>query len=217
MLAIPSFLRESSPFFLAVILSGTYLLYALLCRAVTAYQRSVIRRANGCKSIPAFPHKDPVFGLDFFVEGSRLIKTGGFLARTVERFECVNGGVNTYSQIVLGTRVIVTREPENIKAILATKFKEFGLTYRRMNAFTPLLGHGIFTSDGKQWEASRALLRPSFARSLIGDLEVFEGHVSRMMDWIPQDGSTVDLQELFFMLTLDSGNLKARASVGDGC
>lgn len=205
MLAIPSFLRESSPYFLAIILSGTYLLYALARGAVTAYQRSVIRRENGCKSIPSFPHKDPVFGLDFFVEGSRLFKTGGFLARTVERFDCINGGVNTYSQIVMGKRVIVTREPENIKAVLATQFKEFGLTHRRMNTFTPLLGHGIFTSDGKQWEASRALLRPSFARSLIGDLEVFEGHVSKMIARIPQNGSTVDLQELFFMLTLDSG------------
>lgn len=40
-----------------------------------------------------------------------------------------------------------------------------------------MLGHSVFTTDEKEWEASRSLLRPSFNRSLIiGDLEVFEKH-----------------------------------------
>jgi len=70
-----------------------------------------------------------------------------------------------------------------------------------------MFGHGIFTTDGKEWEESRALLRPSFSRSLVGDLKTFESHISKMIARIPRDGSTVDLQELFFMLTLDSGKL----------
>lgn len=69
------------------------------------------------------------------------------------------------------------------------------------------MGHGIFSTDGKEWEASRALLRPSFTRSLIGDLEVFESHISKVISKIPTDGSTFDLQVLFFKLTLDSGML----------
>jgi cytochrome P450 len=73
-----------------------------------------------------------------------------------------------------------------------------------LQALQPIFGHGIFTTDGKEWEASRALLRPNFARNQIADIETFEHHVSAMISWIPKDGSTVDLQELFFMLTLDS-------------
>ena len=210
MLAITSFLEDRSPAIIAVtLLSGTYLLFTLVRRSINAYRDSVISNANGCKPVPRFPHKDPVFGLDFFIEGGRLLKSGFFLRRTQERYTEVNNGVNTYSHLIMGQRVVVTMEPEIIKTVLATKFKNFEMPRRRKDTLLPLLGHGIFTTDGTEWEASRALLRPSFNRSLIGDLAVFESHVSKLIARIPKDGSTVDIQELFFMLTLDSGKLKA--------
>jgi cytochrome P450 len=68
----------------------------------------------------------------------------------------------------------------------------------------PVFGHGIFTTDGKEWEASRALLRPNFVRNQVADMDTFDHHISAMISRIPKDGSTVDLQALFFMLTLDS-------------
>lgn len=62
--------------------------------------------------------------------------------------------------------VTSTIEPENIKAILATKFNDFGLGTRHKQ-FYPLLGDGIFTLDGPGWTHSRALLRPQFARDQV--------------------------------------------------
>lgn len=88
--------------------------------------------------------------------------------------------------------------------MLATNFKDWNLPDRRKAAFIPLLGQGIFATDGAAWQHSRDLLRPSFTRSLIGDLATFEDHVGRLIERIPRDGSTVDLQELFFCLTMDS-------------
>jgi hypothetical protein len=38
-----------------------------------------------------------------------------------------------------------TIDPENVKALLATNFKDFGLG-QRLDAFGPLLGEGIFTT-----------------------------------------------------------------------
>jgi cytochrome P450 len=111
---------------------------------------------------------------------------------------------NTFSQLLMGKRVINTSEPENIKALLATQFKDFGMPTMRNNALAPVFGHGIFTTDGKEWETSRALLRPNFTRSQVGDLDTFELHISKLISKIPRDQRTVDLQELFFMLTLDS-------------
>jgi cytochrome P450 len=73
-----------------------------------------------------------------------------------------------------------------------------------MKTFQPVFGHGIFTTDGKEWEASRALLRPNFVRNQIGDLDTFDHHISSLISRIPKDRSTVDLQILFFMLTLDN-------------
>jgi cytochrome P450 len=74
----------------------------------------------------------------------------------------------------------------------------------RKKGFHPIFGKGIFTTDGADWEHSRAMLRPNFVRSQVGDLATFETHIRRLIDAVPADGSTVDLQPLFFDLTLDS-------------
>ena len=100
--------------------------------------------------------------------------------------------------------VISTIEPENVKAILSTKFADFSLGQRRREVFIPVFGHGIFTNDGSAWERSRAMVRPNFTRQQVADLDMFEAHVSHLLDSIPRDGSTVDLQDLFFGLTMDS-------------
>lgn len=100
--------------------------------------------------------------------------------------------------------MILTIEPENIKTILSTKFNDFCLGDRRARVFIPVLGHGIFDTDGAAWERSRALIRPNFTRQQVADLDTFETHVGHVIDNIPRDGSSVDLQELFFSLTMDS-------------
>ena len=207
MATLATSLQDRSPSILALLfLSGSYVIYNIIQRAITAYRQSRFMKEHGCKPIPSYPHKDPIFGLDLFFENAKLGIHGGFVKRVQERYQSINGGVYSFSQLLLGERTISTCEPENIKAILATNFKDFQLPARRKDALHPVFGHGIFTTDGAEWEASRALLRPSFARSYIGDLEVFEGHINKMIARIPRDGSTVDLQELFFMLTLDTGS-----------
>ncbi|KAF8862692.1 putative cytochrome P450 [Acephala macrosclerotiorum] len=183
-------------------ITSTYFIYRLALYVIAAQRRNKIIRDNGCKPYKNYPHKDPIFGFDLFFENSKLSKTGGFLDKICERYARQNTW--TYSQLLLGERVINTAEPENIKAILATQFKDFELPPRRKAAFQPTFGHGIFTTDGVEWETSRSLLRPNFVRSQIGDLDTFEKHISNLIARIPRDGSLVDLQPLFFMLTMDS-------------
>ena len=100
--------------------------------------------------------------------------------------------------------VILTIEPENVKTMLSTKFNDYSLGRRRREVFIPFFGHGIFDTDGKEWERSRALIRPNFVRAQVADLKMFEEHIQHLVDAIPRDGSTVDLQDLFFGLTMDS-------------
>jgi cytochrome P450 len=114
----------------------------------------------------------------------------------------------------MAEEIINTAEPENIKALLATQFKDFSLTPRRKEYLQPVFGHGIFTTDGAEWEASRTLLRPNFVRNQIADVRTLEGHVSKMISKIPRDGSTVDLQTLFFKLTIDTGRVRLFESSG---
>lgn len=115
---------------------------------------------------------------------------------------------NTWSQYIFGDLSIFTSEPKNIQALLATQFKDFELGARREGVFVPMLGHGIFTQDGKAWERSRAMLRPQFARNQVSDLELEEKHVQDLFRHMTVDTSgwtaPLDLQPLFFNLTLDS-------------
>jgi len=87
--------------------------------------------------------------------------------------------------------------------ILTLTSLEFGFGPRR-NIFRPLLGDGIFTQDGAAWKHSRELLKPQFARSNYRDLDLFKEHVDNLIARIPQDGSSIDLQPLFFRFTLDT-------------
>ncbi|KAL8965894.1 MAG: hypothetical protein Q9183_003630 [Haloplaca sp. 2 TL-2023] len=94
-------------------------------------------------------------------------------------------------------------EPYNIKAVLATDFKSYSVGEDRKKGLRPILGDGIFNSDGAAWQHSRELLRPCFVRSQLGDIDLFEKHFRHLLHHIPRDGSTMDLQSLFFDLTMD--------------
>jgi len=67
-----------------------------------------------------------------------------------------------------------------------------------------MLGRGIFTTDGEAWAHSRAMIRPNFNRTQVADLDAFEKHIQTLFQILPRDGSTVDLQDLFFKFTIDS-------------
>jgi cytochrome P450 len=189
-------------------LSGLGFLIAYLC--YTAYQWFTLYLArqrfileNGCKPIQGrFPHRDQILGTDYIREALAAKSKGEFLVRECGLFEKLGP---TYIFHICGVGVISTAEPENMKAILATSFEDFGSGER--NAFLePVLGTGIFTTDGEEWAHSRALVRPSFTRSSISDLDLLEECLKDMLELIPQGECVVDLQPLFFGLMMDSSS-----------
>lgn len=57
----------------------------------------------------------------------------------------------TWNQNLLGTWHHMTTDPKNVQAMLATQFKDFELGPFRRNMFNPVIGKGIFTTDGTDW------------------------------------------------------------------
>lgn len=107
---------------------------------------------------------------------------------------------------VIGGFAFWTVDPENIKAVLATQFKDFCLGQRH-SQFRPLLGDGIFTLDGNGWHHSRSILRPQFSREQISRIDSLEVHVQKMITKVDQAskaGEFIDIQQLFFQLTIDT-------------
>jgi cytochrome P450 len=103
-------------------------------------------------------------------------------------------------------RIIFTRDPENIKAILTGQFSDYGKGEDFHRDWREFLGDSIFVTDGEQWSASRHLIRPMFVRDRLVDMEIFEKHVQHLIPHLDgEKGSkVVDVTSLFFRYTLDA-------------
>ena len=158
-------------------------------------------RENGC--LPPLRATQWPLGLNTFVQSMSNIRKNRFMKGSHERSEELG---NTYEVNMLGHLAIVTREPENIKAILATQFQEFNDFNNRLGGKMDLLlgNHGIFMQVGPAWEHTRAMLRPQFNRSqIINDFDSLDFHVDRLTSLFPRNAK-FDIQPYFFALTLDT-------------
>ena len=158
-------------------------------------------KEHGCKPVNRLRLLDPILGLDFIATAKKNRRSHTVLQAGLERFKKLG---NTFTLKTAGRHITLTIEPENLKAILSLQFKNWSLGSERKRNFFPLLGHGIFTTDGAAWQNSRDMLRPNFVRAQVGDLKTFERHIENLIHAIPRDRSTVDLGPLFFRLTIDS-------------
>jgi cytochrome P450 len=194
---IPTTMAHSPFIFIA---AGALLSYILYTRIGLYLSRRRFIKENGCKPCRSRFNKDPFLGIDVIKVMARNSKKHIMLQENKKRFEKLG---NTFLTRGVTLPIIATCEPENVKTILSLKFKDFSLGNRKPG-FAPLLGHGIFNADGERWANSRHLLRPNFARDQVADIDAFERHFKLMLKHIPRDGKTVDLQELFFRLTIDT-------------
>ncbi|KAJ5753478.1 uncharacterized protein N7511_007631 [Penicillium nucicola] len=185
-------------------------LYALVAIAVAftflslkvarEFQSWKYSRENDCKP-PLHSVAHGPFGISMILS---MVKAG-----TEFRFtELIRGWHRAYGTTFKakmgGRKVIFTAEPKNIQTVLALKFKDFELGPIRNEAARPLLGSNVFTTDGSEWEHSRAMLRPNFSRTRVSDTDIYESHVAKLIKHIPRDGSTVDMQDLFLRMTIDT-------------
>ena len=136
------------------------------------------------------------------------------------RFFGGRDNISTAEITMFGLRVVFTVDPENIKAINATQFADYGKGSRFHKDWEKFLGDSIFTTDGDVWHASRRLIRPLFVTERVSDLQVFERNVQLLMNVIAQEDfknvsprpekshrdihHMVDINDLFLRYTLDT-------------
>ncbi|KAH8664469.1 cytochrome P450 [Xylariales sp. PMI_506] len=162
-------------------------------------------------------HASFPFGIDMIVKQLRASRRH----QNLERFESlIRGSPNfTVEGTILGKRFVLTADPENIKAILATQFTDYGKGEPFHEEWKEFLGDSIFTTDGDKWHTSRQLIRPMFVKERISDLECFESHMQTLFKAIANgqaldgpmqevdieagDGKVLDISDLFFRYTFD--------------
>ncbi|CAI5755870.1 unnamed protein product [Candida verbasci] len=184
-------------------LIGVFILYQIISFLNTKY---LMKKLNA-KSF-ANLRRDGYFGFKAGIMGMKETKNGTLIEFNQKVFnESALPEVGTMKTFIFGIPIVLTKDPENIKAILSTQFNDFCLG-RRLEYFGPLLGKGIFTLDGSGWKHSRQMLRPQFARDQVAHVKALEPHFQLLKKHIntkgAKPGGYFDLQELFFRFTVDS-------------
>ncbi|GAO17715.1 hypothetical protein UVI_02058150 [Ustilaginoidea virens] len=101
-------------------------------------------------------------------------------------------------------RVILTREPEQIRSILATNFKNFGHGPQWHRLWRPFLGNGIFATDGQRWHRSRSIIRPMFVKARLRNMAIFDNCTNKLLSVLPPSGTTVNMKDYFYRWALDT-------------
>ncbi|KAF1843674.1 cytochrome P450 alkane hydroxylase [Cucurbitaria berberidis CBS 394.84] len=154
---------------------------------------------HGCLPAPRLQNQRP-FGIDRLEQIFRADSESRLMELFLFHFRQTG---NTLEQKFLGTKAYGTIEPANLEAIFSTNFKDFGMGPRRAITF-PMFGDGIFTQEGPVWKHSRDMLRPQLQHKQYESLEVFRTAVDDLIHLVQQSNGTIDLQPLFFRLTLDT-------------
>ena len=168
---------------------------ALLWKFVLSLRFKSALRRHGCSPITRYPHKDPIFGLDLY----RIIaksKQQNDATSTMQRLIESHGNGKTFQALTLGIPTVYTADPRIIRAILAKDAHHFGVEPIRKNFHDPWITKGLLVTDGQQWKSSRTMLMPLFQKSQYANLPTLQLHVGRVLDLIPRDGRTLDLQPL---------------------
>ena len=162
--------------------------------------RSKKVRHHKCQAPRSVSSKRYLLGLDVLVQMYKSYSRGQRNSGLKRQFDVYGP---TFQAKPFGATRIFTIEPRNLKSVFGGS-QDWGIRQLRLDVFKPFVGEGVLNIDGNQWKHARALIQPTFDKSQFGSLDDFDAHLRRLIDVIPSDGSTVDLQPLFSRLNLDS-------------
>lgn len=137
-------------------------------------------------------------------------------------FACKFAQKNTDSflyHLIGAPPALLTRDPAMVEAVLSVHFDAFEKGPEFRTRFEPLLGHGIFNSDGDQWKFQRKIASHIFSSRSLRDCMTssFSRHLPHLHEMITRthtrgvegkgvgtNGQHLDLQDCFYRFTFDS-------------
>lgn len=152
------------------------------------------------------------YALDFMFQDYQANQVNGLIEFWDAKISQAGGLKNVKTAELdagISTRTIITKDPENIKALLTRQFADYGKGESFHQEWKEFLGDSIFITDGELWSRSRQLICPMFVRDRIVDTEIFEKHVQKLIPLLggsdsPSSSKVVDVGSLFFRYTLDA-------------
>lgn len=193
--------------FLIVLTPIFFVLFKVWTSRIRRRQHEVEASRRGCLPPPSL-RSNNLLGTQILKESIKATKEDRGPQYVISAMDRLGPAVHTCRVPVLDYELLVTRDPENVKALFVNLAADFDIGPNRSKSWWPLLGQGIFTARGETWKHSRALVRPQFARAQVENLQLEEKHVQALLRRLStgDDGWTakLDLQPLFFSFTLDT-------------
>ncbi|OJJ30107.1 hypothetical protein ASPWEDRAFT_54808 [Aspergillus wentii DTO 134E9] len=151
---------------------------------------------------PVVPSRLP-FGLDVAFRCVYELATDGFHEYTRDILATSPG--RTIEFHLLDKRMVVTDNPENIKDMMSVQFDTFGKGDLTHHIFRNCFRGSIFGSEGAEWAAHRAQLKPFIAAMRPSDPEKLENHFLEMLQKnVPTDGSPIEVYDMLDMMLLET-------------
>lgn len=169
--------------------------FLLLAKLIVHVRFTIRKRQNGCTDPPFYPHYDPVWGIDLFINKMRALSSGTYLDSSAAVYRLFAS--KTFMSKSFGSTTYHTIDSEVVKNYQSIFFSNFGIEPLRYHLAENLWGNGIVVADGQRWASARSFIRSSFDVVHTANIERLEYHVDRMMSLIPRDGTTIDLMPLF--------------------
>ncbi|KAF9886944.1 hypothetical protein FE257_010685 [Aspergillus nanangensis] len=155
----------------------------------------------GCLPPAQETNSDPVFGVDRARKLYTAFQERRYIAYYSGRFRET---ATTFLTYFLLTHKIYTVDPRNIQRIYSEDAQSYSIGKDRSRAFHPLLGNGLFGAMDKDWDYARPLVMKALPRDRAFKTDLFAQHCSHLLARLPPCGETVDIQELFLCMTMDS-------------
>ncbi|KAI0015256.1 cytochrome P450 alkane hydroxylase [Xylariomycetidae sp. FL0641] len=185
-------------FALGILLLGSLLVHRYVKARHEQKILDAIALENGCLPPPLLQNQRPL-GVDRLEQIFRAEAEMRLMELFLFHFRQTG---YTAKQIFLLKPAYGTVDPANLEAIFSTNFSDWSFGPRREITF-PFFGDGIFTQEGSAWKHSRDILRPRLVYRQYEDLKIFREPIDELLQVLPQTSGVVDLQPLFFSLTLD--------------
>jgi hypothetical protein len=153
------------------------------------------QKSHGVQQVARYWQWDPILGLDMVFSQIRALRQNRYLDWLSDLHANMP---KTFSLNYFGSRWIYSIEPEMLKAVYATNFKDFGVApiRRHTKGSMPFADKGINTTDGEDWQFSKTLIKPFFERDVYTDTDRIALYADRFLALLPQDGETFDVQPL---------------------
>lgn len=149
--------------------------------------KATAARKHGAAQAKRVRLLDPIFGLDFKIK-THAHQTG------YPKYHARHGKTFLTRHFV-GQSVLSTVDPENIQTMMG-RSDDWGVEPLRFWASSRFCGDGFLVRDGRIWRDARKAIKPSFYHGNLCDFSELEKRVGMLVQRIPNDGTTVDLQPM---------------------